>query len=58
MDEIWELQSYLLSEADAAGTVIIQNEKVERTIQEMLSELSRTITKRFPPDLSSVEWGQ
>lgn len=50
VDEIWELQSHLLSAADAAGVSIIQNVRVESTIKEMMLELSNVVENTFPPD--------
>lgn len=56
IDEIWELQSYLLSAADAAGIAIIQNLHLETTIQELLEVLSRMITRRFPANPKKMDW--
>lgn len=56
VDEIWELQSHLLSAADAAGVTIIQNVRVETTIEEMLTELSSVVEKAFPPDRTASSW--
>jgi 2-phosphoglycerate kinase len=48
MDDIWELQSYLLNEADRVGIPIIASEAIEETISEVLGIISDTITKLFP----------
>ncbi len=48
MDDIWELQSYLLDEADRAGIPIIANHTVDETIIEVLGIISKTIVKLFP----------
>jgi 2-phosphoglycerate kinase len=48
MDDIWELQSYLLDEADRAGIPIIADQTVEETISEVLGIISKTIVKLFP----------
>ncbi len=48
MDDIWELQSYLLDEADGAGIPIIADQTVEETITEVLGIISKTIVKLFP----------
>jgi len=48
MDEIWELQSYLLDEADRAGIPIIANRTVEETIYEVLGIIGKTMVKLFP----------
>jgi len=50
MDDIWELQSYLLDEADRAGIPIIASQSVEDTIVEVLGIISKTIVKLFPMD--------
>lgn len=50
MDDIWELQSYLLNEADLAGIHIIANESMEETIGEVLGVISNTIMKLFPAE--------
>lgn len=50
IDDIWELQSYLLNLADHAGIPIINNAKLEETIKEILELISAKILKRFPPN--------
>jgi len=50
IDDIWELQSYLLDVADHAGIPIINNTKLKNTIGEILELISAKILKRFPPD--------
>jgi 2-phosphoglycerate kinase len=48
MDDIWELQSYLLNESDLSGIHIIADQSMEETISEVLSLISNTIMKIFP----------
>ncbi len=48
MDDIWELQSYLLNEADRVGIPIIANQSIDETIGEVLKIISDTIMKIFP----------
>jgi len=48
IDDIWELQSYLLDEADRVGVPIIANQAIEETISEVLKIISDTIIKFFP----------
>ncbi len=48
MDDIWELQSYLLNEADRAGIPILANQTVEEAVSEALGIISKTIVKLFP----------
>lgn len=56
VEEIWELQSHLLSSADAAGVSIIQNVRIESTISEMLTELSQLVEQTFPADPAILAW--
>ena len=48
LDDIWELQSYLLNEADMASVPIISNPDVEKTIVEILNVISNAVVKQFP----------
>jgi 2-phosphoglycerate kinase len=48
MDDIWELQSYLLNEADRVGIPIISSQGIEETISEVLGIISDAIVKMFP----------
>lgn len=48
IDEIWELQSYLLDLTDHAGIPIINNTTIEDTINEIHKIISAKIIKRFP----------
>lgn len=50
LEDIWELQNYLLSQADAAGLSIIQNTNMEDMIGDILKLVSKRIIKHFPPD--------
>jgi 2-phosphoglycerate kinase len=49
LDDIWELQSWLLSEADKAGIPIIQNWYIEDTVNEALEHVTEVIMKHYPP---------
>jgi 2-phosphoglycerate kinase len=51
IDDIWELQSYLLDEADRVGVPIIANQAIEETISEVLKIISDTIIKFFPVEV-------
>lgn len=55
LDDIWELQSYLLSDADNQGIPIIQNLDVESTVREVLELVSTKIRKHFPPQLEDID---
>lgn len=50
LDDIWELQSYLLSQADQAGIPIIPNWSMESTVREVLELVSKKIMSNYPPD--------
>jgi len=49
IDDIWELQSWLLSEADKAGIPIIQNRYIEDTVNAAMEHVTEVIMKRYPP---------
>jgi len=49
IDDIWELQSWLLSQADKAGIPIIQNWYIEDTVSEALAHVTKVIMKHYPP---------
>jgi len=49
LDDIWELQSWLLSEADRAGIPIIQNWYIEDTVNEALAHVTEVIMRHYPP---------
>jgi len=49
LDDIWELQSWLLSQADKAGIPIIQNWYIEDTVNEALEHVTKVIMKHYPP---------
>ena len=55
IDEIWELQSYLLDVADHGGIPIINNTKLKDSIREILELISAKILKRFPPNPKLLE---
>ena len=49
IDDIWELQSWLLSQADKAGIPIIQNWFIEDTVKMALEHVTKVIMKHYPP---------
>mgnify|MGYP001586462312 CR=1 FL=1 len=57
LDDIWELQSWLLSEADKAGIPIIQNWYIEDTVREALEHVTKVIMKHYPPHMPDNEDG-
>jgi 2-phosphoglycerate kinase len=56
IDDIWELQSYLLSEADNGGVPIITNRQVEATVREVMKLIVAKVMKRYPPAHSGLDW--
>ena len=55
IDDIWDLQSYLLSEADNGGVPIITNWHVETTVREILNLVMARIIKRYPPRFGDLD---
>ena len=49
LDDIWELQSWLLDEADNAGIRIIENWCIEEAASIALEYIIRVLQKHFPP---------
>jgi 2-phosphoglycerate kinase len=50
IDAIWELQSWLLDEADRAGIAIIESTTIEETVRAVLDLVIAGIMEQFPPD--------
>jgi len=46
-DDIWELQTYLLSEADETGIPIINSGNTEEAIAEILEVISKIVVKQY-----------
>ena len=55
IDDIWELQSWLLDEADKAGIAIIENWSIEDTVRAALDLVIDVLMKHFPPDPDAEE---
>jgi len=55
LDDIWELQSWLLSQADKAGIPIIQNWYIEDTVNEALEHVTKVIMKHYPPYIPDTD---
>lgn len=49
LDEIWELQSFVVQEAEAADVSVLPTVSMETTIGEILDMISKVIMERFPP---------
>ncbi|MGB5179742.1 MAG: hypothetical protein WBP44_13570, partial [Gammaproteobacteria bacterium] len=50
LDDIWELQSWLLDEADRAGIAIIENWYLEDSVRAALDLVIGVLMKHFPPE--------
>lgn len=48
LDQIWTLQSHLVSEAEKHMTPLIFNADVEEALHELMMHISSTISQRFP----------
>jgi 2-phosphoglycerate kinase len=57
LDEIWEMQSWLLDEADKAGIAIIENWYIENTVRAALDHIIGVLMKHFPPHKDEEVWG-
>jgi len=53
-DAIWQLQSFLLSEADKDQIAIVANEDRDSTVAEILSIIADTLSARLNPTLKQV----
>lgn len=53
-DAIWQLQAYLLSEADKEQVSIVANESRDSTVAEILSIIADTLSDRLNPTLKQV----
>ncbi len=50
LDQIWALQSYLVTEAEEHDIPLIVNSDIDEALHELLMQIGNTITKRFPPE--------
>ena len=55
IDEIWQLQTWLLELADRENVNIVPNINVEDSIREILEIASQIILQRFPPDVNAID---
>jgi len=53
-DEIWQLQSYLLSEADRTNTPIIVNADRDDTVREIMRTVLDILSEKLDPDAEEV----
>ena len=56
LDDIWELQSWLLKEADKVGIRIIENWYIEDTVRAALDIIIGVLMKHFPPRPGDEVW--
>jgi 2-phosphoglycerate kinase len=56
MDDIWELQSWLLNEADKAGIHIVENWHIKDTVRVALELVIDVLMKHFPPQPDESVW--
>lgn len=56
LDDIWELQSWLLDEADKAGIPIIENWHIEDTVRAALNLVIGKLMQHFPPQPDEEVW--
>ena len=56
LGDIWELQSWLLDEADKAGIPIIENWYIEDTVRAVLDLVIGVLMKHFPPQPDETVW--
>jgi 2-phosphoglycerate kinase len=56
LDDIWDLQSWLLDEADKAGIPIIENWYIEDTVRAALDLVIGELMKHFPPQSNAEVW--
>jgi len=56
LDDIWDLQSWLLDEADKAGIPVIENWYVEDTVRAALDLVIGELMKHFPPRSDEAVW--
>ena len=54
LDDIWQLQSMLLSESDNAGTEIIDNQRIEETIADLMSVIVQAIHSRYAGEIKAL----
>ncbi|PID42541.1 MAG: hypothetical protein CSB48_10015 [Proteobacteria bacterium] len=53
LDDIWGLQSFILSEADEEGIPIIHSASIEQAVTEVIEVVSNTVVKLYKPELES-----
>ncbi|MCG6868906.1 MAG: hypothetical protein LJE91_09335 [Gammaproteobacteria bacterium] len=55
VEDIWDLQSYILESCDRDSIPVVVNWTLKDTILEILNEVSKRVREAFPPDPDSLE---
>jgi 2-phosphoglycerate kinase len=50
LEGIWDLQGFMVDQAEKAGIPVIGNWDLDETVDQVIDEVMRRITQRFPPD--------
>lgn len=50
LDGIWDLQEFMVDQAEQAGIAVIGNWDLDETVEKVIDEVMRRIMQRFPPD--------
>jgi len=53
-DAIWQLQSYILSEADKAHVAIVTNDDFERAARELITTIADELARHFEPSVDAI----
>ncbi len=54
LDEIWQLQTFLLSEADRYDISIVQNTSIEDSVRQVMDSVSEALAPRYSTDSDKV----
>lgn len=50
LEAIWDLQGFMVDQAEKAGIAVIGNWDLEETVEQVIDEVMWQIVQRFPPD--------
>lgn len=56
LDDVWELQSWILDEADRDGIDIVESDNIEAAVRKSLDLIIGRIMKHFPPESGEEVW--
>lgn len=54
LDAIWDIQTYMLDQAEKSSIPIIVNWRLDDSVRRILDEVMKRITERFPPEPASL----